>query len=73
MKVINQTLLEKVIIERSRSSHKGDYGRLLLLGGTYPYGGAIIMAALAAVKKRCRIGDRWNGQGKYPGSAQPFT
>lgn len=38
------------IIERSRSSHKGDYGRLLLLGGTYPYGGAIIMAALAAVK-----------------------
>ncbi|RTZ11570.1 NAD(P)H-hydrate dehydratase [Streptococcus pneumoniae] len=50
MKLINQTLLEKVIIERSRSSHKGDYGRLLLLGGTYPYGGAIIMAALAAVK-----------------------
>ncbi|VJY94238.1 carbohydrate kinase [Streptococcus pneumoniae] len=50
MKVINQTLLEKVIIERSRSSHKGDYGRLLLLGGTYPYGGAIIMAALAPVK-----------------------
>ena len=50
MKVIEQTLLEKVIIERSRTSHKGDYGRLLLLGGTYPYGGAIIMAALAAVK-----------------------
>ena len=50
MKVIDQTLLEKVIIERSRASHKGDYGRLLLLGGTYPYCGAIIMAALAAVK-----------------------
>ena len=50
MRVIDQTLLEKVIIERSRTSHKGDYGRLLLLGGTYPYGGAIIMAALAAVK-----------------------
>ena len=50
MKVIEQTLLEKVIIERSRTSHKGDYGRLLLLGGTHPYGGAIIMAALAAVK-----------------------
>ena len=50
MKVIEQELLEKVIIERSRTSHKGDYGRLLLLGGTYPYGGAIIMAALAAVK-----------------------
>ena len=50
MRVIEQALLEKVIIERSRTSHKGDYGRLLLLGGTYPYGGAIIMAALAAVK-----------------------
>ena len=50
MKVIDQALLEKVIIERSRTSHKGDYGRLLLLGGTYPYGGAIIMTALAAVK-----------------------
>ena len=50
MKVIDQALLEKVIIERSRTSHKGNYGRLLLLGGTYPYGGAIIMAALAAVK-----------------------
>ena len=50
MKVIGKSLLKKVIIERSRISHKGDYGRLLLLGGTYPYGGAIIMAALAAVK-----------------------
>ena len=50
MRVIDQTLLEKVIIERSRTSHKGNYGRLLLLGGTYPYGGAIIMSAIAAVK-----------------------
>ena len=50
MKVIDQTLLEKVIVERSRNSHKGDYGHLLLIGGTYPYGGAIIMAALGAVR-----------------------
>lgn len=50
MKVIDQDLLEKVIIERCRHSNKGDYGRLLLLGGTYPYGGAIIMSAIAAVK-----------------------
>ena len=48
--MIDQALLEKVIIERCRHSHKGDYGRLLLLGGTYPYGGAIIMSAIAAVK-----------------------
>ena len=50
MKVIDQTILEKVIVERPRYSHKGDYGRLLLLGGTYPYGGAIITATIAAVK-----------------------
>lgn len=50
MKKIDLELLEKVIVERPRHSHKGDYGRLLLLGGTYPYGGAIIMSAIAAVK-----------------------
>ena len=50
MKKIDLELLEKVIVERSRHSHKGDYGRLLLLGGTYPYGGAIIMSAIVAVK-----------------------
>ena len=50
MKDIKKALLKKVIIERPRSSHKGDYGRLLLIGGTYPYRGAIIMAALASVR-----------------------
>ena len=50
MKEIDQALLKKVIIERPRSSHKGDYGRLLLIGGTYPDEGAIIMAALGAVR-----------------------
>ena len=46
---VDQTLLQQVIISRQSDSYKGDYGRLLLIGGTYPYGGAIIMAALAAV------------------------
>ncbi|MBP2621305.1 NAD(P)H-hydrate dehydratase [Streptococcus panodentis] len=50
MKQIGQELLQKVITSRPLNSHKGDYGRLLLIGGTYPYGGAIIMAALAAVR-----------------------
>ena len=44
-----ENILKKVSRERPRERHKGDYGRLLLIGGTYPYGGAIIMAALAAV------------------------
>ena len=60
MKVIDQALLEKVIIERSRHSHKGDYGRLLLLGGTDPYGGSYHHVCLGSCKKWCRIGDRWN-------------
>ena len=46
---VNQTLLQQVILSRQSDSYKGDYGRMLLIGGTYPYGGAIIMAALAAV------------------------
>jgi len=49
MKIVSDNLLKKVIVNRPPESHKGDYGRLLLIGGTYPYGGAIIMAALAAV------------------------
>ena len=56
MKVIDQALLKKVIIERPLSSHKGDYGRLLLIGGTYPYGGAIVMAALGAVRSGAGLG-----------------
>lgn len=50
MKQINPNLVKKVIVKRPVCSHKGDYGRLLLLGGTYPYGGAIIMATIAAVR-----------------------
>lgn len=46
---VDQTLLQQVILSRQSDSYKGDYGRLILIGGTYPYGGAIIMAALAAV------------------------
>ena len=49
MEVVDYTLLKKIIQPRALNSHKGDYGRLLLIGGTYPFGGAIIMAALAAV------------------------
>lgn len=42
-------IAQKVITPRPRDSHKGSFGRVLLIGGHYPYGGAIIMAALACV------------------------
>lgn len=49
MKEITASFASSLMQERSPFSHKGDYGRLLLIGGNCPYGGAIIMAALASV------------------------
>ena len=44
---VDDDLVRQVIRPRLRESHKGSYGRVLLVGGLYPYGGAIIMAAIA--------------------------
>ncbi|MCS4488085.1 NAD(P)H-hydrate dehydratase [Streptococcus sciuri] len=44
-----ETIAKKVITPRPRDIHKGSLGRVLLIGGHYPYGGAIIMAAIACV------------------------
>ena len=49
MRIVQKEEIQRVIVKREANSYKGDFGRLLLIGGTYPYGGAIIMAALAAV------------------------
>ena len=40
--------------KRSIISHKGDHGHLLLIGGDYGFGGAILMSAIAAA--RCGAG-----------------
>jgi len=40
--------------QRSSVSHKGDHGHLLLIGGDYGFGGAILMSAMAA--GRCGAG-----------------
>jgi ADP-dependent NAD(P)H-hydrate dehydratase len=48
--IIDDRLARKVVTKRKADSHKGTYGRVLLIGGFYPYGGAIIMSALATVK-----------------------
>ncbi|MGT2933028.1 NAD(P)H-hydrate dehydratase [Streptococcus catagoni] len=47
--IIDERDLKKVIIPRPKESHKGDFGRLLLIGGLYPFGGAILLSALACV------------------------
>lgn len=46
---VDGDLARQVIRPRLRESHKGSYGRVLLIGGLHPYGGAIIMAAIACV------------------------
>lgn len=49
MKIISSAIVKKVIRKRSSLSHKGNYGRVCLIGGNEQYGGAIILASLATV------------------------
>lgn len=49
-KLFDETLARQVIKQRPQQSHKGDYGRVLLIGGSLQFGGAIIMAAQGAVE-----------------------
>ena len=49
MSTITESILPKVIKKRPSDSHKGNYGRILLIGGSENYGGAIIMAAEGAL------------------------
>ena len=48
MQPITSKLVTQTIIERPAESYKGNYGRVLLIGGNQNFGGAIIMAATAA-------------------------
>ena len=45
----DERLVQEVITPRPAESHKGTYGRTVLIGGNEQYGGAIIMSALATV------------------------
>ncbi len=49
MKTLTLRQITHCLPPRTAQSHKGDYGRLLLIGGNENMGGAIIMAAKAAV------------------------
>ena len=41
--LIDERLVQEVITPRPAESHKGTYGRTVLIGGNEQYGGAIIM------------------------------
>lgn len=49
MQPITTDLVRQTIIRRPVDSYKGNYGRVMLIGGNQNFGGAIIMAATAAV------------------------
>lgn len=46
---IDEQILKKVIVQRKSATHKGNYGRILLIGGSENFGGAIIMATEGAL------------------------
>ncbi|MEX2783696.1 NAD(P)H-hydrate dehydratase [Streptococcus sp. H49] len=47
--IIDRSFAEEVVQPRPLKSHKGTFGRVLLVGGNPPYSGAVIMAACACV------------------------
>lgn len=49
MKQLTESILTQTIKNRPNDSYKGTFGRILLVGGNQNFGGAIIMAASAAV------------------------
>ena len=49
MKILDKNSVQPMIPKRERYSYKGNYGKILLVGGNESMGGAIILTALAAV------------------------
>ncbi|MDY3928147.1 MAG: NAD(P)H-hydrate dehydratase [Clostridia bacterium] len=52
--VIDREMIEGIMPERKADSHKGDYGKVLIVGGSTGMSGAVAMAAQACV--RCGAG-----------------
>ncbi len=49
MHVLGKNILNQIITTRPSESHKGNYGRVLTVGGNSQFGGAIILATSAAI------------------------
>lgn len=52
--IVERSVMVALVKPRPRDAHKGDYGHLLVVGGDYGMGGAVIMAAETAL--RCGTG-----------------
>ena len=62
MQNLDESILQKVIKARPQESFKGTFGKIVLVGGNENFGGAIIMAATAAV---------YGGTGLVTAATQP--
>ncbi|WP_125590833.1 NAD(P)H-hydrate dehydratase [Companilactobacillus jidongensis] len=49
MEKINKSILSEIIKTRDPESYKGNYGRILIIAGSLPFGGAAILSTSAAV------------------------
>ncbi|WP_423253559.1 NAD(P)H-hydrate dehydratase [Melissococcus plutonius] len=49
MKKLTSSILTELIQPRPENSHKGNFGRIVLIGGNNQFGGAIIMSTQAAI------------------------
>ena len=50
MQYMNQSNIRTLIPTRTRDTHKGDYGKLLLLCGSRGFTGAAALAAMGALR-----------------------
>ena len=50
MEYMNETIIHKLLPERRRDTHKGDYGKILLLCGSRGFTGAAALAAMGALR-----------------------
>lgn len=55
MQKITQALVEQTIKKRAVHTHKGSFGKLLVVGGNAQFGGAIILTSSAAIYSGCGL------------------
>ena len=54
-RLIGHALVRRALPKRREDGHKGDFGKLLIVGGAVGYTGAPYLAALAAVRSGCGL------------------